>query len=228
MPEQTQEAAQDIFEIWNVTRQELSQAILENGSLRGMVFGYVAEIKIRNFLRDSGLISELVKDDDHDRKKKGDLRLQYRGQEFRLESKSLQTARNVKAADGFWKGFSQVDASDRRTVLLPDGTSLATTCLVFGEFDVLSVNCFTFENQWRFAFAKNKDLPASTFGKYTPEQRKHLVATTVAVSWPPTGIFTDDLFGLLDEIIKDRTKSKEVGETVTIQEKGHPLVKVEE
>lgn len=82
--------SEDIFEVWSVTKEELSQAILENGSLRGMVFGYVAEIKLRNLLRDSGLISALVKDDDHDRKKKGDLRLQYRTQEFRLESKSLQ------------------------------------------------------------------------------------------------------------------------------------------
>jgi len=228
LPAKAEDKPQDIFEVWSVTKEELSQAILENGSLRGMVFGYVAEIKIRNFLRDSGLISELVKDDDHDRKKKGDLRLQYRGHEFRLESKSLQTARNVKAADGSWKGFSQVDASDRRTVVLPDGSSLATTCLVFGEFDVLSVNCFTFENQWRFAFAKNKDLPASTFGKYTPEQREHLIATTVAVTWPPSGIFADDLFGLLDEIIEDRAANKEAAEAVTIQQPGHPAVMVEE
>ena len=85
---------QDIFEVWSVTREELSQAILENGSLRGMVFGYVAEIKIRNFLRGSGLVSDLVKDDDHNRKKKGDLRLRYKGHEFRLESKSLQTKQN--------------------------------------------------------------------------------------------------------------------------------------
>ncbi len=219
---------QDIFEVWSVTKEELSQAILENGSLRGMVFGYVAEIKIRNFLRGSGLVSDLVKDDDHDRKKKGDLRLRYKGQEFRLESKSLQTARNRRLTDGSWIGVSQVDASDRRTVLLPDGTSLATTNLVFGEFDVLSVNCFTFENQWHFVFAKNADLPPTTFRSYTPEQQKHLIATTVGVTWPPSGISTTDLFGLLEQIIEDREKAGVAGETITIQEKGKPPVQVEE
>ncbi len=219
---------QDIFEAWGVTKEELSQAILENGSLRGMVFGYVAEIKIRNFLRGSGLVSDLVKDDDHDRKKKGDLRLRYRDQEFRLESKSLQTSRNRRADDGSWSGVSQVDASDRRTVTLPDGTNLATTNLVFGEFDVLSVNCFTFENQWQFAFAKNRDLPPSNFRNYSTEQRKHLIATTVAVTWPPSGIFTTDLFGLLDEIMEDRARGADIGEVVTIDEEGKPPVQVEE
>lgn len=52
----------NILERWSITVDELSQAILENGSLRGMVFGYVAEIKLRNILRSAGTIASLVKD----------------------------------------------------------------------------------------------------------------------------------------------------------------------
>lgn len=69
----------NILNRWSITVDELSQAILENGSLRGMVFGYVAEIKLRNILRSAGTIASLVKDDDHDQKKKGDLHITYKG-----------------------------------------------------------------------------------------------------------------------------------------------------
>lgn len=212
----------NILDRWSITVEELSQAILENGSLRGMVFGYVAEIKLRNILRSAGTIASLVKDDDHDRKKKGDLRITYKGHEFKIEAKSLQTARNKVLDDGTFAGVSQVDASDKRTVTLPDGSKLETTNLVVGEFDVLAVNCFTFEDNWHFVFAKNKDLPRTTYRKYTEAQRKHLLATTVVVKWPPTGIFTTDLFGLLDQMIEQ--KEDEPKEVVIVQEKGDSFI----
>jgi len=209
----------NILELWNITVKELSQAILENGSLRGMVFGYVTEIKLRNILERAGTIASLVKDDDHDRKKKGDLRISYKGHEFKIEAKSLQTARNKVLDNGTFQGVSQVDASDKRTVTLPDGSKLQTTNLVVGEFDVLAVNCFTFENKWHFVFAKNQDLPKTTFRKYTEEQRKHLLATTVNVRWPPTGIFTANIFSLLDEMIEERKEDK-AKEVLLVEEEG--------
>ena len=211
----------NILEHWSITVDELSQAILENGSLRGMVFGYVAEIKLRELIASHSDVSDLTKDDEHDRKKKGDLRISYRGHEFKIESKSLQTARNKQLPDGTYSGVSQVDASDRRTVTLPDGTSLQTTNLVVGEFDVLAVNCFTFRNQWDFVFARNLDLPRSTFKGYSSVQRAHLLATTVVVTWPPSGIFSDNLFGLLDDLIE--AKTTQATETLTIQEAGKPV-----
>ena len=209
-----------IFEIWDVTREELSEAILNNGSLRGMVFGCVAEIKLRKLLASHADVSSHVKDDDHDRSKKGDLRVIYKSHEFRIESESLQTARNKTLADGTFAGFSQVDASDRRTVTLPDDSQLQTTNLLVGEFDILSVNCFTFCNQWNFAFARNRDLPRSTYRNYSETQREHLLATTVKLVWPPTGIFTDDIFALMDAIIEERESTTEIAEPVIVQEKG--------
>ena len=169
----------NILEYWSISVDEISKAILENGSLRGMVFGYVAEIKLRKLLASHADVTSHTKDDDHDRSKKGDLRITYKGHEFKIESKSLQTARNKTLEDGTYAGYSQVDASDRRTVTLPDDSQLQTTNLLVGEFDILSVNCFTFCNQWNFAFARNHDLPRSTFRKYSEVQREHLLATTL-------------------------------------------------
>ncbi|MHC5831765.1 MAG: hypothetical protein ACYT04_91290 [Nostoc sp.] len=48
-------------------------------------------------------------------RKRGDLRITYKGHEFKIEAKSLQTARNKVLNDGTFEGVSQVDASDRRT-----------------------------------------------------------------------------------------------------------------
>ena len=212
----------NILEHWSITVDEISKAILENGSLRGMVFGYVAEIKLRKLLASHAEVTSHTKDDDHDRSKKGDLRITYKGHEFKIESKSLQTARNKTLENGTFAGVSQVDASDRRTVTLPDGSQLQTTNLLVGEFDVLSVNCFTFNNRWHFTFARNRDLPRSTFRKYTEMQRAHLLATTVPVTWPPSGIFTENIFSLLDTIIEERATEIESDETVVLQEKGKP------
>ena len=209
----------NILEQWRVSLDELSEAILANGSLRGMVFGYVAEIKLRELLEHPE-VSGLGKDDDHDRKKKGDLRFLYRGEEFKIESKSLQTARNKVLEDSSFVGVSQVDASDRRTVTLPDGSQLQTTNLLVGEFDVLAVNCFSFEGKWNFAFARNRDLPRSTFRGYTPEQRAHLLATLVPVQWPPQGIFRADVFSLMDEMIVERLSTQQEGEALIVQEEG--------
>lgn len=99
---------------------------------------------------------------------------------------------------------SYVSEPDRRTVALPDGSKLATTCLLAGGFDILAVNLFEFGHQWRFGFIRNKDLPRSRFRKYTDYQRKHLLATGVPVTWPLKPPFYGEPFTLLREIVRER------------------------
>src|SRR6266851_1124907 len=114
--------------------------------------------------------------------KKGDLFVGYRNHTFDVESKSLQTKMNKK--DGkVWRGQTQVDASDRRTVTLPDNSKVETTLLIYEEFDILAVNLFSFEDKWRFVFAKNSDLPCTNDKRYTTYQQQHLIKSMVHVSW---------------------------------------------
>jgi len=80
-----------ILNVLDVSLGFLTQVILENPSLRGMVFGYVAEAKLREVLSGHGMATAFRKDDDHDRKKKGDLVVTYKGFDFKIEVKSLQT-----------------------------------------------------------------------------------------------------------------------------------------
>lgn len=82
---------ESILQRWDVTVEELIQVVEQNPSLRGMILGYLAELKLEKlWLRREG-ISDISKHDDHDRKKKGDRVVLYKGKEFIFESKSLQT-----------------------------------------------------------------------------------------------------------------------------------------
>ncbi len=126
-----------------------------------------------------------------------------------------------------WTGKAQVDASDRRIVRFPDGTELNTTLLLRGEFNLLEVNCFAFGGKWRFIFAKNSDLPCSTFKKYTQAQMQGLIASLIPVTWPPMSPFTDDPFPLLDELAAQPDKTVELVETTERMVVDQPVAKVE-
>ena len=192
--------AQSLLDRWDITIEELTAVVDQNPSLRGMLLGYLAELKLETLWFRDSRISGLRKPDDHDRRTKGDRLITYKNKQFVFESKSLQT-NSIRRTEEGWIGKAQVDASDRRTVSLPDGTQLETTCLLRNEFDILAVNVFAFENKWRFAFARNSDLPVSRFSGYTEYQRAHLLATLVTVPWPLRPPFRPEPFSLMNEML---------------------------
>ncbi len=193
-----------ILKRWGITETQLTDLVDQNPSLRGMMLGYVAEKKFHDVFLDHPEITGNIKDDDHDRSKKGDRRIIYKGKTLIIEVKSLQTAMVKNLGGDRWEGKSQVDASDSREIKFPNGKRLKTTLLLKGEFDLLAVNCFAFGGKWRFVFAKNKDLPTSNFAKYTPSQQKQLIASLVQVTWPPQPPFAEDPFTLLDELAAEK------------------------
>jgi hypothetical protein len=77
-----------------------------------------------------------------------------------------------------------------------------------GILDLLAVNLFEFEQEWRFAFAKNRDLPRSRSSKYTPRQQKYLLATLMEITWPLKPPFQSEPFQLLDEIALEKAKGR--------------------
>lgn len=189
---------------WNISSKQISLLINQNPSLRGMLLGYVAELKLKELITALPDITYTYKFDDHDRKKKSDLYIIYRGRAFDVESKSLQT-NTIKFDEDSqtWTAKAQVDASDRRDVLLSTGNKLNTTLLKRGEFDILAVNCFGFGGKWRFLFAKNSELPASTFKKYSEEERQELIASLITVNLPVKPPFYENLKDLLDSMIEE-------------------------
>lgn len=183
--------------------EELNEIISANPSLRGFLLGYVAEHKLRQLLLADERVCHLIKYDNHDRRRKGDISFFYQGVEISVEVKSLQTG-SVRKTDTGYVGRFQCDASDRRRVMLPNGDEIETTCLLVGEFDLLAVNLFDFLGKWPFAFARNKDLPRSRYRGYTEEQHQYLLATLMEITWPLSSPFREEPFSLLDEIIRER------------------------
>lgn len=191
-----------IMDEWKVTANELTILLQENPSLRGMLFGYVAELKLREIISALHGVRAMKKFDDHDRKKKGDLHIIYHHRAFSVESKSLQTNQiKFDAESQIWSGKAQVDASDSRIVILPNGETLKTTLLLRGEFDILAVNCYEFNKKWQFQFARNTALPCSSYRKYTSAQQNALISSLIPVTWPPQPPFHSNLKFLLDEML---------------------------
>lgn len=191
-----------ILDRWQISAEELTKIVDENPSLRGFIFGYVSEYKARTFFDCNSEITGLKKYDDHDRSSKGDISFQYKGREFKIEAKSLQT-NSVYQEDGIWKGKFQCDASDRREILLPNGHTVNTTCLAVGEFDIVAVSCYAFGDTWKFAFAKNSDLPhpGTRSRNVAAEDREYLIKSLIDITWPLQPPFTTDVYSLLDDMI---------------------------
>jgi hypothetical protein len=191
-----------ILDRWHITADELTQVVNQNPSLRGFLLGYVAEYQLRKLLLSDDRITNIHKFDDHDRSRgrKNDLCVTYKGLDFTIEVKSLQTA-SVRAENGTYRGNFQCDASDSRTIPLPNGERIKTTCLEVSGFDIVAVNLFAFQHQWHFGFALNTDLPRSTHKEYTPEQRQYLLATSMKITWPLQSPFVTDPSVLLDRLI---------------------------
>lgn len=189
---------ENILHRWGLTAEELTQIIDANPSMRGMLFGYVAEYKLQRMYFEDSRITALIKDDDHDRK--SNIRINYRGASFRIECKSLQTNLIKKHETGFAATY-QCDASDSRVVRFSDGSEVKTTCLLTGEFDIVAVNLFALEEEWRFAFALNRDLPRSRYRKYSTLQQQELIATTIKIAYPLEPPYVDDPFVLLDRLL---------------------------
>lgn len=192
-----------ILKRWSITEEQLTTIVDNNPSFRGMMLGYIAELKFHEMYLNDTRITKVTKDDDHDREKKGDRRITYNGKEFIIEVKSLQTKTVQKKGDE-WVGQAQVDGSDSRDITLNNGETIKTTLYKRGEFDILAVNCFAFNNEWCFVFAKNEDLPCSNYKKYSEEQKSQLIASMVPVSLPAKSPFKKDLFSLLDELCKKK------------------------
>ena len=192
----------NIMDEWGVTANQLTVLLRENPSARGMLFGYVAELKLREIISKFAGVRAIKKFDDHDRKRKADLHVIYHHRAFSVESKSLQgTQTKFNVENQVWSGKAQVDASDKRLVTFPSGKTLQTTLLKRGEFDILAVNCYGFGNKWQFQFARNKDLPCSSFKQYTPEEKSALILSLIPVKWPPQPPFYTDLNLLLNEML---------------------------
>jgi len=198
--------APDILAVWGISAQELAEIVSENPSMRGLMFGFVAEYKFKKLWLTKEGISNVTRPRSHDRTQKCDFRFEYKGQDIRVEVKCLDTPK-VKYDGKVYTGTFQCNASDTTEVALPNGRKVTTNCLVIGGFDVLAVCLFAFGNIWRFAFALNEELPRTTWRGYTAAQQRYLLKSAMHISWPLQPPYVDDLFPLLDGLVAKSVRS---------------------
>ncbi len=184
----------------NWARPDTLLEIIKIPSLRGMVYGYVAEYEFTQYLTNVLGITEYTRDDDH-KKTKSDLNFVYNKKLYTVQVKCLQTTLIRPIENGRFYAVAQNDASDRRTVTLPNGDVIETTCYVAGEYDILVSTVQPFTGEWKFIFKKNKDLRRSTFRGYTEEQRKYILASQEVIIYPieADSGWTYDLLSLLND-----------------------------
>lgn len=196
----------NVLAAWGISTEELAEIVAENPSMRGLMFGFVAEYKLKKHWLLRPEITDVTRPRSHDRTQKCDFRFEYRGVDAKLEVKCLDTPKVKLLENGAYQGTFQCNASDTTRVVLPNRQRVNTNCLVVGGFDILAVCLFAFGNTWRFAFAMNEDLPRTTWHKYTPQQRRYLLKSAMRISWPLEAPFVDDLFVLLDRLVAKRVR----------------------
>ncbi len=181
--------------------ETIFQIIRENPSLRGFVYGYVAELEFEQHYLKSRK-ETFSKDDDH-KKTKSDRTVIFKGRPVSIQVKSVQT-NSIRFADGLFVAKVQNDASDRRRVTLPNGAKLETTCYVVGEYDILAVSLHAFTGKWRFAFKENSKLRRTTSKKYTAKEQQYLLATLEIIQFPLDPTWTDDFDAILERVSRQK------------------------
>lgn len=194
----------NILDRFGISIEEFTKLVDDNPSLRGFILGYIGEYKAKSALKSNKDVTNIYKPDDHNRNSKGDLYITYKGKNFRIEVKSLQTNSVKKLGKDIWNGQYQCDASDSRDISLPNGHTVHTTSLQVGEFDIVAIGLYQFGETWRFAFAKNELLPRVKPTKrnhFSEEDATYLIKGTIDIKFPLEKPYTDDIFSLMDSML---------------------------
>lgn len=182
----------------NISREQLVSMIKSHPCVRGMISGYISEMKFKEFLAQYEDVSDCFKPKDHDRVlNKADLIFCYGNNSISVQIKSIQT-RSVKWKNNKYIGNIQNDASDKRNIILPNNEQITTTNYQIGEYDILAVPLFLFTNEWTFAYKLNKHCRKSTSKKYSRSQRQYLLSTIEKISYPLDTDWTTDIITLLE------------------------------
>jgi hypothetical protein len=205
------------------THETLVQVLREVPSARGMFYGNVAEVELWKWLEQQDDVTDLERDDDHD-KTKADITFSWRGRRYTIQVKSIQTDK-IKDGPGAGEFTAKIqcDASDKREITLPSGTKLVTTNYAAGEFMILATSLQPFAGEWEFGFRLNKTLEKSPYHGYSAEVRQYVLKTLVDISYPVPhevvrGVhWTTDLFGLLES-------DPDVGDVLDPGDDEHPYV----
>lgn len=218
-----EEEIPDYWNNWKLDPEEFNRIIHDNSNALSAIFGYVAEERLQeDYLEEDDRVTNLRSPEDQDAQDKGDWAFQWRGEPMKIEVKSLQThtiqkvessqstlTNNDKELVKYKAGFHLKGTSDQRTITY-NGKEYNTTLMNVGETDVdiMAVNLYKVKDEWDFAFLKVEDLPRSKGSSYPEGLREKLARSQIKLTIPLQDPYTDDLYGLMDEILEQRGENK--------------------
>lgn len=176
----------------------------ENSLYRGFSFGYVAERKFMEHLKDKYSIDNAYKPKDRDHTHGHcDCIFDYQGQIVRIQIKSIGTPTIKYKNNKLWAHVSN-DGSDKRNVTLPNGDTVHTCSYVVDGYDILAVPTLLFTEDWNFVYKLNRNCRRKTHGNFTEEQKQYLLATSEEICWPLNDEWSTDLIETIKELRNDR------------------------
>lgn len=199
---------------------EFNQIANDSQNFISTVVGYVSEKRLQELLLEEHPdVEGIWSPEDQNTDEKGDIGIEYKGGPIRIEVKSLQT-RTIQHVDQEstqstlsgetdpqleWKAKTHIKGSSDPREVEYEGVQDTTVALNVENpgFDILAVSLFFFDYDWEFAFIRPEDLSRSQKRGWPDEMREKFAVSKPKVTKPPTGDWTEDLFGLMDEIIED-------------------------
>lgn len=155
-------------------------------------------------------ITDVCAQGDHCKSEKGDYRFRYKGhwiklptfEDLTVEVKCARKIKPLKTKPIYpFRSAVNISHRDKTKILMPDGTTEETNVIFADEYDILAVDFWHAFGQHVFIFARLIDLPKEIDGI---EIRSKVIKSNVHVSWPPEHPFTDDFYGLLDQILTEK------------------------
>lgn len=215
-----EEEVPDYWNDWKLDPDEFNRIIHKNSNALSAIYGYVAEERLREaYLEDDDRVTDLRSPADQDSADKGDWAFQWRGVPMKIEVKSLQTHtieevdtnQQTLTDDGgepvqYRAGFHLKGTSDQRMITY-EGEEYNTTLMNIADTDVdiMAVNLYKIKDEWDFAFLRVEDLPRSKGSNYPDGLREQLARSQIKLTIPLQEPFTKDLYGLMDEIIEEKS-----------------------
>lgn len=198
----------NILERFEISVGEFTEIVDANPSLRGFILGYIGEAKAKKLIKENPSVSDIYKPDDHNRKSKGDLYIKYKGKEFRIEVKSLQTNDVQNLGGDNWVGKYQCDASDSREIGLPNGHVvkpphywLANLMLLQLAFINSAIHGDLLLQKMKNSLVAKSVKATKKSSSISAEDANYLIKGTLPITWPLKSPYTDDLFSLLDSML---------------------------
>lgn len=205
----------DFWNEWKLDPEEFNRIIHENSNALSAIFGYVAEERMREmYLEDNPNVENIRTPADQDEADKGDWAFDYKGEPIKIEVKSLQSrtvpdvdeTQTTLTEDGgeIEVGFHLKGSSDPRQVEY-EGEMYSTVLMNVedSDIDIMAVNLYKVKDEWDFAFVRVTDLPRSK-GDYPEGLKQKLSKSQPKFKIPLEEPYTDDLDGLMDEILEER------------------------